>query len=167
MNVVDGDLNVKGNIIISAGGGLSIPANSIGDSQISATSPLGVSKVTQQIVEKYAQVHGSAAVTARVPFHVAVGAGLINSVQAGISVIAVTPATVTVDLYRNGVSIATPISIDDGDAAYALLPMTIDANEDDYVEDDVFELVIVATAGGGTLPQGLFVIGVFRETAQA
>jgi hypothetical protein len=169
MNVVDGHLNVKGNIYLSPGFSISLPDDSISVSMLAAsvTDPILAEQVQQQVVEKYTQVHGSAAVTARVPFHLAVGAGVINSVKAGISVAAVGDSTVTIDLFRNGTSIATPVSIDNGDAAYDVLVMTLDANEDDYVEDDVFELVVTATVGTGTLPQGLFVVGVFLEAAQA
>lgn len=167
MNVVDGDLNVRGDLIISAGGQLGVPEGAFGNTQMSATDPLDPDKITWQLVEKYWQVHGSATVTARVPFHLALGPGDIHSITAGIVVPAVGDSTVTVDLYRNGASIATPISIDSGDGAYDLLAMTIDANESDYVADAVFELVVTATAGTGTLPQGLFVFGTFHEEAQA
>jgi hypothetical protein len=69
---------------------------------------------------------------------------------------------VTVDLRKNGTTILTSvITISVAQAAYARVAGAIASAA--YIAGDVFELVVTATAGGGTLPQGLFVDTVLRE----
>jgi len=54
--------------------------------------------------------------------------------------------------------------IDSADTANAKVSAVI--NTISLVQDDVLEVVITATAGGGTLGQGLFVILEYSEAAQ-
>lgn len=71
----------------------------------------------------------------------------------------------TVDLKKNGTSVLTStVTIDHTVAAYTQVAASIATNT--YVAGDVFEVVVTATAGGGTLPQGLFVALITREAAQ-
>jgi hypothetical protein len=139
-----------------------VPVNSFGDAQISAANPLGVTKVTHQYIPCYAQPNGSAAASETKAVFVARSAGTVRAIEAGIITAAVGAATVTIDLKKNGVSILTSvITIDNSKVAYAKTAGAISSAA--YVAGDVFTLVITATAGGGTLPQGLFVDTTFAE----
>lgn len=139
-----------------------VPANSFGDAQIGTINPIQAIKLKHQYVPVYAQPHGVAAVTERKVVHVARSAGDVQAIEAGIVVAAAGAATVTVDLRKNGTTIlSSVITLDNANVAYAEEAGTISSAP--YVAGDVFELVVVATAGGGTLPQGLYVDTVFRE----
>lgn len=141
-----------------------VPTSSFGDREIDVTDPILATKLKHQYAPTLAQVHGSAAVTERKVVHVAKSAGNVTGIEAGIVVAAVGAATVTIDLRKNGTTILSGvITIDVANSAYAKEAGVISV--DSYSLGDVFELVITATAGGGTLPQGLFVSTVFREGA--
>lgn len=139
-----------------------VPNGSWGDAQIGASSPILATKLKHQYAPAYAQPHGTAAATARAVVHVARSAGDVSAIDCGIVVAAVGAATVTVDLRKNGSSVLTSVvTINNTHTAYTKVTGAI--NTAPYVAGDVFEVVVTATAGGGTLPQGLFVSAVFRE----
>lgn len=141
-----------------------VPDSSFGDSQIGATNPILATKLKHQHNPVYAQAHGSAAATERKVVHVARAAGEVVAIDAGIVVAAMGGATVTIDLKKNGTTVLSAvITIDNAKVAYAKEAGAISSAS--YSAGDVFELVVTATAGGGTLPQGLFVEPVFREGA--
>jgi hypothetical protein len=78
----------------------------------------------------------------------------VVSVKAGSIAIAVGAATVTVDVKKNNVSILTAvITLDTGNTARVAEAGTILTAS--AVAGDTYELVIVATAGGGTLAHGV------------
>jgi hypothetical protein len=166
-SVIDGDLVVKGNFIMTAGGVAALPANSIGNAQISSTSPLDVTKAVHQLSKTYPQKHGAVVASdTGTCIHIATGAGTVNGFSAAVRVIPIGAATVTVDLLKNGVSVLTAVvTLDNATVAYTAEAAAITTPA--YVAGDFFEVVVVATAGGGTLPQGLGVQATFRETAQA
>jgi hypothetical protein len=139
-----------------------VPDASWGDAQIGATNPILATKLKHQYVQVYGQPSGTAAVTERKVTHVARAAGDVQAVEAGVVTPAVGAATVTLDLKKNGVSILTAvITITNAQAAYAKVAGALSSTS--YVTGDVFELVVTAAAGGGTLPQGFFCDVVFRE----
>lgn len=158
---IDGDLFVRGTFRANAA---SLPAGCLGDTQFSGSDPLTAAKQEHQITKTLAQVHGSVATTERRPIHVARGAGVVAGFRAGSVVANVGAATVTADLRKNGTSILSAvITLDNANTAF--IPEAGTVNTDDYVADDVFEVVLTATAGGGTLGQGVFAEAVFREAA--
>lgn len=139
-----------------------VPNNSFGDSQIGSSNPILATKLKHQYVPTYGQPHGTAAITERKTVHVARSAGDVVAIEAGPVVAAVGVATVTFDLRKNGTTVLTGvITITNAHAAYAKVAGAISSAP--YVAGDVFELVVTATAGGGTLPQGVFCDVVFRE----
>ena len=163
MSQVNDDLRVKGRLQADA---IDLPANSVVNATVSSGSPLDTTKVDHQHVPVGSQVHGSAAVNERRVIHVAHGDGTVADFVAGIVVAAVGAASVTVDLRKNGASILNAaISITNANTAYQKVVATFSSTA--YVVGDVFEVVIVATAGGGTLPQGLFWKALFREKVGA
>lgn len=133
---------------------VALPANCVGDSQVSASSPLAVEKVDHQYILTDGQNHGSAATAQRKCIHIARGAGTIVAFRVSQLVAAVGDSTVTIDLYKNGSSILTgTITINNGQAARALTSGTLSSST--VAADDVFEVVQTISAGTGTLPQGV------------
>lgn len=163
VTTIEGSLNLKGDLIISGGGQLTLPASSVGDNNVSAGSPLAVDKTTHQINKTYTQKHGTA--VASDPgsvIHIAGSAGVVQSVKVSVRTIPIGAATVTVDVKKNGTTILTGVvTIDNANVAYTAETGAITTTA--YVNGDFFEVVLVATAGGGTLPQGIGVEVVFRE----
>lgn len=139
-----------------------VPAGSWGDTQMGTANPVDPTKLKHQYAPAYGQPHGIAAVTERRVIHVARSAGTVQAAEAGHVVAGVTGATLTVDLKKNGTTVLSAvISLVVDAAAYTRVTGSISSAA--YVAGDVFELVITATAGGGTLPQGVFADVVFRE----
>lgn len=160
-STVDSDLVVTGTLVATA---VSLPAACVVNATVSGSDPLAASKVRHRHLKTLAQVHGSAAATERRPVHVAHAAGTVSAFRVGPVVAAVGAATVTADLYKNGATVLSGVvTIDNSKAAFSKTSGTVSSAA--YVAGDVFEVVLVATAGGGTLPQGIFADAVFDELA--
>jgi hypothetical protein len=157
----DGDHVVTGRLSCTE---FTPPAACIGDNAANASSPLGATKTRHRHSVTESQAHGSAAADSRSVVHVAHAAGTVDEVRAGITVACVGDSTITVDVKKNGTTIlSAPISIDSGDAAFAKVDGVI--TDDDYVAGDVFEVIVDATVGTGTLGQGIFANIIFDELA--
>jgi len=160
MNGVDGDFLVGGTLYV----GSFVPSSgSIRNASVAADAAIAASKLEHQFALTYG-TSGTAA-SATIPIHCAYGAtGDVISIKAGSVAIAVGAATVTVDLKKNGTTVLTGvITLDTGNTAYIGEAGSILTAP--YVAGDTFTLVVVATAGGGTLPTGLFVTVILREDA--
>lgn len=133
-----------------------LPANTItAQTQIAAAIGIAYTKVQQLRREMIFQA-GTAA-SASIPIMRGYGAtGTVLAVNVGSIAIAVGAATVTVDIKKNGTTILSAVvQLDSGNTARVTEGGTITVPS--YVAGDFFEAVIVATAGGGTIPTGLFV----------
>jgi hypothetical protein len=163
-NRIDGPITFTGQANFT--GTMNVPAGTVTNAGIgaSAASPIDTEKVEQQVNRHYFKAGSAASET--VPIHVARADGTVTFINAGSVAIAVgASCTVTIDLKKNGSTVLTSvITLDQNNTARVTEPGTI--NTADYSEDDWFELVIVATAGGGTLPTGLYVDVGFREPAE-
>jgi hypothetical protein len=142
------------------------PASSVSNASIEAGANVDAAKLDHQHQQVVTQVHGSAAVDERRVIHVVKGAtATLIAFRAGVVVACIGDSTITVDLRKNGTTMLTAvISIDSGDAAYAILSATLASTS--LVTGDVLEVVIDATVGTGTLGQGLFAEVTLRERAQ-
>lgn len=161
MNIIDGDLRVRGAIIPDS---MAIPANSVGDTQFNSATPLTASKQVHQYVQKYAQDHGAVVATKTSGIHIAHGAGTITALVAALKTACIGAATVVVDLKKNGTTVLSgTITLDNSVAAYTSGTATVSSAT--YAAGDVFEIVVTATAGGGTIGQGLTVALTLRESA--
>lgn len=144
--------------------GATLPASCIGDSQVNAAAPVTSPKLMHRHAVTESQAHGVASADRRTVVRVAHGDGTVEAVRAGVVVACVGDSTITVDVKKNGTTIlSAPISLDSGDAAYAKVDGTITVP--DYVAGDVFEAIVDATVGTGTLGQGVFADIVFDEEA--
>lgn len=163
MNTLDGDLRVRGRVIPDA---LTLPTSSIGNTQFNPADPLGVANQQHQYVKQLAQAFGAAAASERRVLHRVYGAtATLLDVKAGVVQVAGGAATVTVDLYKNGVSVlSATITLDNTVTAFGTKTGAFASTA--LVAGDVLEVVLTAAAGGGTLPQGVFVEVTLKEDAQ-
>lgn len=131
------------------------PAGCVGDAGISG--PVTASKLGSRLRKTYAQESATTAAAESRVIHVATAAGTVVGFSAGCVVANIGAAVVTFDLKKNGTTVLTGvITVDNGDAARAVVDGTLSGAAVAYVADDVFEVVIAATAGGGTLGKGAF-----------
>ncbi len=152
---VNSDLFVNGNLSAAS---FTPPAASIQDRNItgSAGNYVNATKLSQQIHGVFKQSSIVVAATDRQVIHLV--AGLTANVQdfrVGLRVAAAGAATVTVDLWKNGSSILTsPITLNSSSVVGTLYSPGGYTSTTSAV-GDVFEVNVVATAGGGTLPMGV------------
>ncbi|MGC9260922.1 MAG: hypothetical protein ACP5I8_12735 [Phycisphaerae bacterium] len=128
----------------------------ITDTNVAALANINATKLNHQHREVYAQATASTAAAARQVVQVTYGAtGTIIAYSAGLAGTAnAGGATITVDLFKNGVSILTaPITIST-QAVRVLTAAGIATTS--TVAGDVFEVVVTVTPGSGTLGTGLF-----------
>lgn len=160
VNTITGDLVVTGTLYTGA----FVPSSgSVTNASVAATAAIAATKLEHQFALTYG-TSGTAA-SATVPIHIGYGlTGDIISIKAASIAIAVGAATVTVDLKKNGTTCLTGvITLDSGNTARVAEAGTLSVTT--YAAGDLFELVIVATASGGTLPTGLGVTVILREDA--
>lgn len=154
-----GDLYVTGSL--SVGGGFNIPAGAVADSQVVAGADIASAKLNHLHTKTYSQPNTTATAETQV-LHVAKGAGSVVRFEAGSIAIAVGAATCTIDLKKNGTTVLSGvITLDSSNVAYTPEAGTISSA--DYVAGDVFTIVTTATAGGGTIPTGLYCSAAFDE----
>jgi hypothetical protein len=163
MSRLDGNLVVSGNLTV---GSIALPNNSVGDPQFDASNPLTCQKQNHQYQKDYAQTKTTTVATDRQFVHMAFGDGEIVGFRAClIDTVCAGAATVTVKMYKNGADITgTTITIDNTTTLRQIIEGTVSPTT--YVADNVFELVVTATAGGGTVGKGLCVTAIFREEAE-
>lgn len=151
-NIIDGDMIVRGGLVAES---FDAPSQSINSAAIKTAANLDADKLESRIYSSHAQPN-SAATTETRPLFVARRSGTVNSVLAGSIAKAVGAATVTVDIKKNGTSIlSSVITLDSANTDRVGESGTVSVSA--FVAGDWFEVVLVATAGGGTLPQGVFV----------
>jgi hypothetical protein len=144
---------------------LTAPDESINNAAIASDADIDATKLEQRRPLSYSKA-GTAASETYVLHRVSGLTARNLTLFAGSVAIAVGGATVTVDIKKNGTSVLTggPVTFNSSNVAYIgvdLAPTTTTA-----VVGDVFTAVIVATAGGGTIPTGFFISGFIDEKAE-
>jgi hypothetical protein len=131
------------------------PSGSIADDAVIAAANVAYTKLQQQKTICGNQPNTTATTETRA-IYVAYGTiGTLLAFKAGSIAIAVGAATVTLDLKKNGTTVlSAPITLDSSNVARVVEAATISVPS--FVAGDFFEVVITATAGGGTIPTGLF-----------
>lgn len=153
-NVFDGDVIIRGSVVANT----NIPSdNSITTAKIAAAANLNADKLEQRLHKTYSQPNTAATSETRGVF-VARKTGIINELAVGSIAIAVGAATVTCDLRKNGTTILTGVvTLNSSSVARVVQTAGFSGVLNQFVAGDFFEIVLVATAGGGTLPTGVFV----------
>ena len=162
-NVLDGDWLFRGLVKFAA---LVIPNGSVTDAMVAALAGIAATKLQHVHRQEYAQGSASNAAAATQVIHVVLGStATVVTIKAGAVVPAVGAATATINLYKNGSTIlSSSITLNSSQSARQLVSGTIASAG--LVAGDVLEVVITATAGGGTLAQGLFVtVDIFEDAA--
>ena len=154
MDIITGNRLYRGavqfvNAILNAG--------CVGNIHVAAGAKISAAKLEHEPRLTYGQLDGSATVAETKVVHVVSGtAGTLKAIRAGVATACIGDSTITVDVHKNGVTVLNAaITIDSGDAAYALVDGVIDTAT--LAADDVLEVVVTVNAGTGTLGQGLFV----------
>jgi hypothetical protein len=158
---IEGDLYVAGSIGARS---MTAPAGSVNNAAVAANAAIDPSKLGHQRRIGYGQPN-TAATTETRPIFVCRGAtGAILAIHAGSIVAAIGAATVTIDLKKNGATVLTGVvTLNNANTARVAVAGTLATTT--LVAGDWLELVITATAGGGTLPTGLFVMVTLNEDA--
>jgi hypothetical protein len=158
---VTGNLTVQGATTLTS---LNVANADVSNARVIPAAGISASKLQHQHWKTYAQPGGSTTATQRFTIHVGTGtAGTVLGFIAGQIVASLTTATVSVDLKKNGTSIlSAPIALGTT-AAYVTLAATISSAA--YVAGDVFEVVVTASASGGTLGEGVFAQMLATESA--
>lgn len=143
---------------IHVGGRLSCKTFVAPDGCITNAAVLGGldgTKTVNRLRERYSQESATNGASESRVLHVAHAAGSVVSFKAGNVVACIGVATITFDLKKNGSSILTAvITINNTHTARQVVEAVLSSTS--YVAGDVFEVTIVATAGGGTLGKGAF-----------
>jgi hypothetical protein len=159
ISTIEGALRVRGQLFADS---LSLPANSVGDAEISSADPITADKLEHQHMPGWAQPNTTATAETRA-IHVARGPGTIEAFQAGSIAKCVGDSTVTVDLRKNGTTVlSSVITLDSGNTNRVVETGTLSGSPT-VVAGDVLEVVIAISAGTGTLATGVFCQAVVRE----
>lgn len=161
MNRLEGDWNIVGRLTC---GSMVAPANSVANNAIAGTEQITATKLQHQHRAVWAQPNTTATSETRV-IHVARYAGTLIDFVAGSIAACAGAATITIDLKKNGTTVLSAvITLDSGNSARVVEAGTVTVAP--YAAGDVFEIVTVATAGGGTIGTGLFCAATFNEGSQ-
>lgn len=161
LSTIEGDLRVRGTLQADY---FTPPAASVGDDQVSSASPISADKLKHQYLPTYSQPNTTATTETRV-IHVARSAGTIEGFRAGSIAACSGAATITFDLRKNGATVlSSVITLDNANTARVIEAGTLSGSPT-VVAGDVLEVVITATAGGGTLGTGAFCQAIVREGA--
>ena len=139
---------------------VSLPKDTVGNSQFSSSDPLEEEKQEHRIHSRYQQ--NGTATTETVVLHWAYAAGATLDVAIGSIAACIGDATVTVDVKKNGTTIlSSVVTLDNANAAYTAEMGTVSVSA--IASGDVLTAVITATAGTGTLATGLYVDLISQE----
>lgn len=126
------------------------------DKHVAAAAAIGTAKQVHQHRATYSQPNTTATTETRIIHCVRGLTGTIKEIAAGSIVANVGAATVTVDLRKNGTTVlSSVITLNNTHTARQNVTGTI-AGATVAAGDDL-DIVITATAGGGTLATGVFV----------
>jgi hypothetical protein len=141
-----------------------LPSGVVTDDSVSGSAAIAVAKLLHQRVKTYAQPNTTATSETRCIHIVRGTSGTIKGFTAGTIVACSGAATITIDLKKNGSSVlASVITLDNANTARVVEDGAISSAS--VVVGDWLEVVITATAGGGTLGTGLGVQLVIDEVA--
>lgn len=132
------------------------PDGGVTNAKVAAGAAIAASKLVHQHRINYSQPNTTATAVTQVIYRCYGATGTIKEIAAGSIGIAVGAATVTVDVKKNGTTVLSGvITLDSGNTARVAELGTVSVPA--LAAGDVLEVVTTATAGGGTIPTGLFV----------
>lgn len=161
---VDQDFHVNGTLTAKV---FNPPASCITNASIITGAGIDTSKMDHRHRKDVSQV-GTVADETR-SIYIARAAGEVRSFEASLAGACVGGATVTLDLQKStgggafASILSAPISFSNADAARSVKAGTISSGA--FVDGDVFQVVVDATTGGGTVGTGLIGDAEFDEEA--
>lgn len=152
--VIDDDLHVGGRL---TAGNFTMPANSVKNASVDASDPLAQTKYKPRFLKEHVQARGADVASGTFPLFLARAAGTVTTTfKAAMAIASTGAATVVVTVLKNGVSITgTPITLDSTHVAFQNVSGILSGGS--VSAGDFFEVVVVATLGGGNLGEGLIV----------
>lgn len=162
LSVLNGDYHINGTLSSKI---LNPPPGSIRNDDIEQNTGVEASKLQHPNRFRYVELSSTTSSTLTIPVYVGIGVtGVLQNFLAGAVVANLSGATVDVDLLKNGTTVlSAPINLNDTHSNYEVVAGTI--SDTTFTTDDVYEIDVTATAGGGTLSMGLFCIGRIYESA--
>jgi len=154
------DIHISGTLSADT---ITLPSSTVAAASVAAGAGVEATKLQQQYSKFYAQESDTTSVTEDYCIHCVHGStGTVVAFEAGSVTACAGAATITVDLHKDGASILTAaITLDSSNAAYTPEAGTIDSAA--IADSDVLEVVVVATAGGGTVGKGVYASCIIRE----
>ena len=140
------------------------------DDAVASGAAIDAAKLDHQYRLVLSQVTGTAATDETRIVHIAKGAGELVAAYGVADVACIGDSTITIDVKKShsGSAFATllnaVITLDSGDTAKTKVD-GVPAGTATYAAGDVIEIVIDATAGNGTLGQGVCAVAYLREAA--
>jgi hypothetical protein len=166
MSNVLSDATLRGQTRIT--GTLAVPAGSFRDADIAPGAGIAADKSVHQFPLIYSQANGASVASATVPLHIARNAAVVESVQvATTGAAAIGDAEVDIDIHKGNQATAyasiltAEVTIDSAVALRQVVSGSIATAA--VAAGDSLLVVVVATPGTGTLPQGLIVRVVISE----
>lgn len=160
------DTTLKGKTTIV--GQFAAPSGVITNAMIAAGAGIEASKVVHRFPLTYAQADGASVADATQTLYVAAAAGTVKSVEVGLGgAAAVGAATVDVDILKStgggafASMLSAAITVDSSTVIRTSEVGTISSGS--YADGDILQVSVDATAGGGTLPQGIVVTVICEE----
>lgn len=152
-STINSDLYVRGRLTPTQ---LDIPSGTVDNAAVSASAAIATTKLNHRHQASYAQPNTTATTETRT-LHVCRAAGTIMEFVAGSIAACAGAATITLDLKKNGTSVLTTIlTLDNANTARVHEAAVLNSSLTTVAAGDWLEVVITATAGGGTLGTGLF-----------
>jgi hypothetical protein len=149
----NGDILVSGTLIL--GGTIVLPANVVGNYQVSAGSPLDTTKTLHRFLDIYEQKSTATVVADQHVVHRTYSAqgGQIITFQAGCITPCVGTDSIIVNLLQNGVSISV-LTLTSSQTAYQTVVGSL--NTTNSAQGDVFEVSVAVNHVSGTMGLGIF-----------
>jgi hypothetical protein len=162
--VFNNDVHISGQLTFGSEGGVTLPKDSVTDTQVKAAAGIAANKTQIRQRKTYAQPSADTAAAETRVVHVAKATGQLESFVAGLVTKCADGSVVNFDLKKNGTSILTSaVQLTDAQENYETVSGVIDTLS--YVAGDVFEVTVTVDAGTGTLGKGAFAQAVFDENA--
>jgi hypothetical protein len=162
MSTLNGNTHIDGTLTCKA---FTPPANCITKTSIPVGAGIEYTKTEHLHRAVYSQPNTAATSETKAIAHVVGATGTLLNFLAGSIAPCSGAATITIDLKKNGSSVLSAvITLDNANTARVAEAGTITTTG--VAAGDLLEIVITATAGGGTLGTGLYVVLNWKEDAQ-
>lgn len=154
MSQFDGNVTVGGQLQVQ--GAIVLKTQSLSGTAINPAVPVPTGSVTHQNRKGYSQPNTTATTETRTLYRVRGATASLKEFFAGSIAINAGAATVTLDLKKNGTTLLSSVlTLNSSNTARVPVNATLLASPTALVAGDVLEVVITATAGGGTLATGV------------